>query len=44
VVTSAGLHGTVVQVKEDTVTLRIAENVKVEFDKSSIARLQKAGA
>lgn len=38
VVTSGGLHGTVVLVKDQTVTLRISDNVKVEFDKTSISR------
>ena len=44
VVTTSGIHGTVVQVKDATVTLRVAENVKLEFDKSALARLQKAGS
>ena len=42
VVTTSGIHGTVVQVKDATVTLRVAENVRLEFDKVSIAHLQKA--
>ncbi|MBN1869638.1 MAG: preprotein translocase subunit YajC [Candidatus Omnitrophica bacterium] len=37
VVTVGGIHGTVVLTKEKTVTLRIDDNVKVEFDKESIA-------
>lgn len=37
VVMTGGLHGTVVGVKDDTVTLRIAENVKVEVDKSAVS-------
>lgn len=41
VVTSGGLHGTIVQVKDDTVTLRIAENVRVEVDKSAVSRGRK---
>lgn len=40
VVTLSGMHGTVVGVKDSTVTLRIAENVKVEMDKSSISHLR----
>jgi len=39
VVTSAGIHGTVVNVKEKTVVLRLDENVRVEFDKEAIAAL-----
>ena len=40
VVTLSGMHGTIVGVKDSTVTLRIAENVKVEVDKSSISHLR----
>lgn len=36
VVTSGGIHGTVVGIASTTVHLRIGEKVKVEFQKSSI--------
>jgi preprotein translocase subunit YajC len=36
VVTSSGIHGTVVALAEDVVQLRIADNVKVDFSKSAI--------
>jgi preprotein translocase subunit YajC len=36
VITSAGIHGTVVALAEDVVQLRIADNVKVDFSKSAI--------
>jgi preprotein translocase subunit YajC len=36
VITSGGIHGTVVNVKEKTVVLRLDENVRVEFDKEAI--------
>jgi len=42
VVLAGGIHGTVVQVKEDTVSVKIAENVRVEVDKASVARAKKA--
>lgn len=42
VVTTGGLHGTVVGLKEKTVLLRVAENVKVEVDRSAISRVQKS--
>lgn len=38
VITSSGMHGTIIQVKDTTVTLRICENVKVEFDKTAVSR------
>ena len=39
VVTSGGVHATVVNVGEKTATLRIAENVKIEIEKGSIAQV-----
>jgi preprotein translocase subunit YajC len=42
VVTSGGIHGTVINVKERTLILRIDEDVKIEIDKSSIAYLKKS--
>lgn len=38
VITSGGIHGTIVSVKEKTLVLRIDENVKMEVEKSSIAQ------
>jgi preprotein translocase subunit YajC len=42
VITSGGLFGTIVAVreKEDTVQLRIAQSVSVEAERSAVARLQ----
>jgi preprotein translocase subunit YajC len=39
VVTSGGMHGTVVGIGEHTVTIRVADQVKVEFDRSAIGRV-----
>ena len=41
VVTSGGVHATVVSVGDKTAILRIADNVKIEIDKSSIAQVKK---
>lgn len=41
VITSGGVHATVVNVGEKTATLRIAENVKIEIEKPSIAQVVK---
>ena len=41
VITSGGVHATVVSVGEKTATLRIAENVKIEIEKGSIAQVVK---
>jgi len=37
VVTTGGIHGTVVNVKETTVVMRVDENVKFEIEKSCVA-------
>ncbi|MBM3250174.1 MAG: preprotein translocase subunit YajC [Candidatus Omnitrophica bacterium] len=42
VVTSGGIHGTVVNVKDKTVVLRVDDNVKIEVEKSCIAIKKKA--
>jgi len=42
VVTSGGIHGTIVNVKDKTVILRIDDNVKLELEKNCIAYLKKA--
>ncbi|OGX15591.1 MAG: preprotein translocase subunit YajC [Omnitrophica WOR_2 bacterium RBG_13_41_10] len=41
VVTSSGIHGTIVNIKEKTITLRIDDNVKIEVEKNSIAYKKK---
>ena len=43
VVTYGGIHGTVVNIKEETVTLRVDDNVRIDVDKSAVARLVKEG-
>ena len=39
VVTSGGLHGTVTGLNEHTVTLRVDNQVKLEFDRGAIGRV-----
>ena len=39
VVTSGGLHGTVTKIAEHTVTIRVADQVRLEFDRSAIGRI-----
>ena|SRR5213594_2819556 len=41
VVTTSGIHGTVIQLGEHTVTLRVADQVKLEFDRVSIGRVME---
>jgi len=40
VVTAGGIHGTVVNVKETTVILRVDDNVRIEFDKEAITSVK----
>jgi preprotein translocase subunit YajC len=42
VITSGGIHGTVVNVKERTVILRVDENVKIELEKAAVTQLKKS--
>ena len=39
VVTSGGLHGTIAGLDENTVTVRVADQVKLVFDRSAIGRI-----
>ncbi len=41
VVTSGGIHGTIVNVKEKTFVVRVDENAKLEIDKNAIAYVKK---
>lgn len=42
VITAGGFHATVVSVSDRTATIRIADNVKVEIEKSSIQQVTKS--
>jgi preprotein translocase subunit YajC len=44
VVTSGGLFGVVVNVRPESITLRVDENVRVEVEPSAIVRLVKPKA
>jgi preprotein translocase subunit YajC len=39
VVTNSGMHGTVTQLDENTVTLRVADQVRITFDRAAIGRV-----
>ena len=41
VITAGGIHGTIMNVKDHTVTLKVDDNVKVEVQKSSIASMKR---
>ena len=39
IVTTSGIHGTVVSLNEHTVSLRVADQVKLEVDRAAIGRV-----
>ena len=41
IVTLSGIHGTIVNVKEKTITLRIDDNVKIELERNCVAYIKK---
>jgi preprotein translocase subunit YajC len=41
VVTNAGIHGLIANVKETTVILKVADNVKLELEKSAVTNVLK---
>lgn len=44
VVTNAGIHGTVANIKDKTVLVKVADNVKIEFDRGAIVSVEKANS
>ncbi len=42
VVTTSGIHGMITNVKDTTVTVKVADNVKLEMEKSAVANVAKA--
>ena len=44
VVTNAGIHGLISNVKETTVIVKVADNVKIEMEKSAITNILKEPA
>jgi preprotein translocase subunit YajC len=42
VVTTSGMHGTVTGLDDTTVTLRVADQVKITFDRAAVGRVVEA--
>ena len=42
VITSGGMHGIVANVKESTILLKVADNVKIEMDKAAVVSVTKS--
>ena len=43
VVTNAGIHGLIANVKETTIIVKVADNVKIEMEKSAVTNVLKEG-
>jgi preprotein translocase subunit YajC len=43
VVTNGGIHGLISNVKDTTVIVKVADNVKIEMEKSAVATVLKEG-
>ena len=41
VITSGGIHGVIVNVKDTTFVVKVDDNAKLEVEKSAVARLKK---
>ncbi|MEO5719627.1 MAG: preprotein translocase subunit YajC [Chthoniobacterales bacterium] len=41
VVTASGIHGMITNVKDNTVTVKVADNVKLEMEKSAVTNVLK---
>lgn len=44
VVTNAGIHGLISNVKDSTVIVKVADNVKIEMEKSAVTTVLKTEA
>lgn len=41
VITSGGIHGVISSVKEETITVKVADNVKLEISRGNVTRVEK---
>lgn len=41
IITSGGIHGTVVNIKDNVITVKVAENVRIDINKGNIAVILK---
>ncbi len=44
VVTLSGIHGTIKKLKDDTVMLQIADNVRIKINRTSISKVSEGKA
>lgn len=41
IITSAGMHGTIVGIEDKTYLIQVSDNVKIKFEKSAVASVVK---
>ena len=41
IITSAGMHGTIVGIEDKTYMIQVSDNVKIKFEKSAVASVVK---
>ncbi len=41
IVTAGGIHGTIAGVKENSLVVKIADNVKIELSKGSVSKVEE---
>lgn len=41
VITNSGIHGTIANVKDTTVTMKVDDNVKIEIQKNSVSLIKR---
>jgi preprotein translocase subunit YajC len=44
VITTGGIHGTITNVKDSTVTLKVDDNVKIEMQKNCVSSIKRKAA
>ena len=43
IVTSGGIHGVIANMKDDTIVVKIADNVKVELSRTAVSKVKNGG-
>ena len=41
IITSGGLHGAITNMKDDIITVKIADNVRVEMSRAAVSRVRE---
>ena len=44
IITLSGIHGTIKKLKEDVVTLQVADNVRIKIERSAIGKVRNSGS